>query len=160
MLSYVTDLAASETLLEQWNDLSAAMKAAHLVNASRRLDGLMTWIGDRYSEEQNLKWPRVNAVVDGFLIDSITFPLPVKSATCEMALWLMTNENAIAVTQGAAYSAIRVGPINVDFNDKLATASEKYCPDMVAIILADYGELNSPDLPGSNKLKVARLFRA
>ena len=162
MASYVVDhdASASELVAGAWDALEINQRSAYLVDATRRLDGLMDWIGEKNTLEQNLKWPRVNAVIEDFYLDPTIFPQPVVDATCEMAIWLMQNDGVVAVTQSQAYSAIRVGPINIDFNDRLQTAPQTYAPDIIAILLKDYGQMVNPDLPGTKQIRIARLIRA
>lgn len=132
----------------------------HLVNATRCIDSYAEWIGDRYSRDQRLDWPRVNAYVDSFIIDQISFPIEVVEATYEMALWLMTNSGATYVDQSSSYDSIKVGPITIDFNQQALGAARQYFPDIVASLLKDLGTVQNPDLPGQTKLKMVRLQRA
>lgn len=160
MLTYVTDRVANPAVLTAWEALSDELQATYLVNATRSLDMMVEWIGDRYSRDQKLDWPRVNAYVDGFLLDQISFPQRVVEATCEMAIWAMENAGIISVTQNATYDSIKVGPIAIDFNEQVSSASEKYFPDIIAYLLSEYGEIANPNLPNSNRMRVARLQRA
>jgi hypothetical protein len=160
MTTYVTDMVADASVADQWSDLDASVKAAYLVNASKRLDQLFDWIGERYSEAQGMKWPRYNACVDGYLLTSTIIPPAVRDAACEMAVWMMQNDGVISVGQSQAYSKIEVGPIQIDFNQNLATADRKYAPDNVPMMLRDYGSMKNPDLPGAKSIRVVRLVRA
>lgn len=159
MLTYLANQAPEE-ILDAWNDLTDQQRAMYLVNATRTIDGLATWIGDKYFTDQKLKWPRSNAWVDGFLIDSVTFPQKLVDATYEQAVWMMQNDGLVSVKQSDSYSQVRVGPIGIHFNQRLARSSEQYFPDIVAILLADLGQLNDPNIPGATSLKLARLHRA
>lgn len=159
MVTYVANQATSE-VNDAWTDLEAQQKAMYLVNATRTLDGLVEWIGDQYSSTQKLKWPRSNAQVEGYTLDSTTFPQKVVDATCEMAIWLMQSDGAVAVKQPDAYSEIAVGPIRINYNPQMASSANQYYPDVLAILLADLGQIHQPNLPGSNSLKLARLQRA
>ncbi len=159
MAAYVANRVPDPSESDAWLDLDAAVKAAYVTNASRSLDGLVDWIGNRYSSSQQLKWPRYGAVVDGFLLDSTVFPQAVKDATCEMVVWYMENDGVVSVTQNDAYSAIKVGPINIDFNTKLSQSSNKYCPDIISIILKDLGIVHMPAVPGSLQAKTVGLIR-
>lgn len=159
MATYVSE-RMSEADADTWNSLDAASKARYLVNATRTLDSVVDWIGDRYSEAQKLKWPRISARVDGYLIDYLTFPTPVKHATCELAFWMASNDGATAVRQQAAFDSVKVGPININFNEQVGGSLDKYFPDSVAIILKDYGTITNPSLPGTRQVKMARLLRA
>lgn len=157
---YVATRSSDASLAAAWAALSADNKAKYLVNATRSLDMMAEWIGDRYSRDQKLDWPRVNAYVDGFLLDQITFPDRVQEATIEMALWSLQNSGAVGVSQSAAFDSIRVGPISIDFNEGAGLAPNKYFPEVVAYLLSEYGALTDPNMPGANRIKVARLIRS
>lgn len=159
VVTYVTTRVADPTVADAWSDLDTSVQATYVTNASRSLDGLVDWIGHRYSGDQRLKWPRSGAVVDGYLLESTTFPQAVKDATCEMVVWYMANEGVVSVKQQDAYSAIKVGPINIDFNSKLSQSADKYCPDVVSIILRDLGVVHMPGVPGSLQAKTVGLTR-
>jgi len=157
---YVSTRVADATVRATWDGLDQELKSAYLVNASRTLDSLCNWIGDKYSRDQGLKWPRVNAYVDGYIVDQITFPRPVVEATIEMAAWSMTNSGDVAVSSNAQFDSIKVGPIAIDFNEGSGIAANAYFPDIVAILLRDYGGIQAPELPSNTMLKQARLVRA
>ena len=159
MTEYLTN-QVEEATAESWNDLSESDKARYLVNATRTLDSQVQWIGDRYSDEQKLKWPRLNAVVDGFLLDELTFPPAVVAATCEMALWLMANSGAPTTTESTAYDSIKVGPIAISMRANSGLPTQKVVPDIVAMLLSDYGQVIGVPQPGSNMVQNVRLERA
>lgn len=159
MSTYVTD-RASEAVAEAWLDLDPAEKARLLVNATRTIDSSAEWIGRKYFREQKLDWPRYDAYVDGYLLDVDVFPTAVVEATCEMAIWAMQNAGLVAVQQNAAFDSVKVGPITIDFNEKVGGSMDKYYPDIVPMILADLATFKNPPLPSANQLRVARLTRA
>lgn len=160
MLDYVTTRVHSSTTITAWENLDTEVQSLYLVNATRAIDMYMEWIGDKYSRDQRLDWPRVNAYVDSYLVDQTTFPLPVVEATYEMALWMMANSGEVYVDQTSSYDAIKVGPITIDFNQQALGSARQYFPDIVAALLRDYGTIQNPDLPGQSKLKLAKLHRA
>jgi hypothetical protein len=157
---YIATRIFDETIQAVWTDLTVEQKGLYLVNASRALDSFCDWIGDRYSRDQGLKWPRVNAFVDGYLVDSITFPLRVVEAAIEMALWYAQNTGQVTTTTTSEFDSIKVGPINIDFNEGAGQPLNEYFPDQIAILLKDYGGVTQPDVPGVGKIKQVRLARA
>lgn len=157
---YVLTRIVDADVQSAWDDLDDEIKALYLINASRTLDNLCEWIGDKYSRDQGLDWPRVNAVVDGYVVDSITFPRPVVEAAIEMSVWSMTNSGSTGVANNSQYDSIKVGPITVDFNEAAGIASTSYFPDIVAMLLKDYGGINQPNLPSNTMLKQVTLVRA
>ena len=160
MLDYVQTRVANASVVTAWEDLDDDKKAMYLVNASRSIDSYVEWIGDKYSRDQRLDWPRVNAYVDSFIIDQISFPREVVEATYEMALWMMGNSGEVYVDQTSSYDAIKVGPITIDFNQQALGSARQYFPDIVAALLKDLGSIQNPDLPGQTKLKIGKLQRA
>jgi len=150
----------SETVFDLWDALDVEVQRTYMVNATRFLDYAVEWIGDRYSRDQRLDWPRVNAFFDGYYLDPITFPQQVMDAACEMARWMMENDGVISVAQNAAFDSIKVGPIAIDFNENVSGTKDKYFPDVVAYILSGLGTVQPPDIPGSNRLKQVKLQRA
>lgn len=160
MVAYLTDRVVNQAYLTAWTRLSADQQARYLVNATRFLDSAVSWIGDRYYRDQQLDWPRLNAYYDGFLLHTTEFPTRVKEACCEMAMWQMENNGAISTGENAQFDKIKVGPIEIDFNEQVGGTPQKYFPDVVAMLLAGYGTVENPDLPGDKRLKQVRLQRA
>lgn len=157
---YVTTRIVDTVVQTAWEELDDEMKGTYLVNASRTLDNLCEWIGDKYSRDQGLDWPRVNAYVDGYVVDQITFPRPVVEAAIEMAVWSMTNSGSISVGSNSQFDSIKVGPIAIDFNESAGIASSKYFPDIVSMLLKDYGGIAQPELPSNTMMKQVTLVRA
>jgi hypothetical protein len=132
----------------------------YVVNATRSVDASCDWIGYKYSRDQKMDWPRYDVWVDTFMLDVTIVPAAVKEATCEMAIWSMSNNGLVAVGQNAAFDSIKVGPINIDFSEAVGGSSDKYFPDIVAMLLRDLGSMSNPPLPGARQMKVARTYRA
>lgn len=160
MADYVATRVPNEATATAWDDLDDVKKSMYLVNATRSIDSYVEWIGDKYSRDQRLAWPRVNAYDDGFILDQITFPDEVVEATYEMALWMMINSGEVYIDQSSSYDAIKVGPITIDFNQQALGAARQYFPDIVSALLKDLGSVQNPDLPGQTKLKIGKLQRA
>ena len=159
-LEYVTTRVPNLATAAAWIALTDAQKSMYLVNASRTLDSLSKWIGEKYTRDQGLYWPRGAAVVDGFLLDSTVFPPVIVQATIEFALWQLSNDGAVSIGTNAQYNAIRVGPIAIDFNAGAGIRSTEYFPDIVSLLLKEYGGITNPDLPSSRALRQVKLVRA
>ena len=160
MLDYVTTRVPDSSVLTAWTALTADQKAMYVVNATRSIDSSCEWFGLKYSRDQRMDWPRYDVWVDSFMLDVTIVPQAVKEATCEMAIWTMSNNGLVAVGQNAAFNSIKVGPINIDFNESVGGSADKYFPDIVAMLLRDLGVMSNPSLPGSRQMKVARTYRA
>lgn len=157
---YVATRVADPAVVTAWTALSADQKAMYLVNATRFLDSSCQYIGDRYSREQQLDWPRVNAWVQGFLLDVTTFPIKLVQATVEMALFTMGTSGAISVQSQEALQSLQVGPIHLKFNDNSGQPAYRYFPDIVAYLLRDLGSMTDPNVPSAKSIKTVNLIRA
>jgi len=160
VLAYLTDRVSNDAFRVAWDRLADDQKNRYVVNATRSLDTMATWIGERYWYKQLLDWPRSNAWYDGFLIDSNEVPTRIKEATIEFIMWQMENDDAVSTGENTQFDKIKVGPIEIDFNEQVGGSPKKYFPDIIAYLLEGYGSLNNPDLPGANRLKQVKLFRA
>ena len=150
----------SDTVQAAWAALDTPDKSMYLVNATRFLDSAAVWIGDRYSRDQQLDWPRTNAWVQGFLLDVTTFPRRLVEATVEMALFTMGLEGEVSVAEQDSLGAIQVGPIHLKFNNDSGQPAVRYFPDIVAYLLRDLGSLTDPNTPSNKSIKVVTLQRA
>lgn len=159
MLTYVTERVPDAAVLTAWNALSTPQKSMYVVNATRSIDSISEWIGSKYSRDQKLDWPRYDAWVDGYMLDVTIVPDAVKEATYEMAIWSMQNAGLVAVSQNYGFDSIKVGPINIDFNESAGGSKDQYFPDVVAMILEDLASVSNPQVPGSRTIKMAKLFR-
>jgi hypothetical protein len=160
--TYVDDRVLVATVNSAWSDLSSDQKGRLLVRATESLDGLVAWFGDLYSTIQKLKWPRINVPLEGRYNHDIglIFPVKVTYATVEMALFLMEQDNAMSQTnENVVYDAVAVGPLKIDYNVAGTGSATKYFPDILPILLKDYGVIDNPDLPNTNRLKQAKLVR-
>lgn len=160
MVTYLTDRVVNDAYRIAWDRLSDDQRARFLVNSTRFLDSAVAWIGERYYRDQKLDWPRLNAYYDGFLLHTTEFPDRVKEATCEMAMWQMENQGIVSIGQNQQFDKIKVGPIEIDFSEQTGGSAQKYFPDVIAYLLAGYGTVENPNLPGDKKLKVVRLERS
>lgn len=159
-LSYATDVVMDPLVGPTWDNLDTDVKAKYLINATRTIDNLFEWIGDKYSRDQKLNWPRTNAWVQTWLLSSVDVPDPIKWATIEMAIWLMQNDGVMPQSTNFALDKVAVGPIKIDFNEATGGSSEQFMPDNVIILLQDYGTARNPNKPGAMQVKMARLYRA
>lgn len=145
---------------DAWGNLDQPVQVSLIANASRSLDSICIWIGEQYSRDQLLRWPRTNAWIENFQLDVTTTPTPVKEATAEMALWLMGTKGATSVQGQEAFERIWVGPIKLQFNDQSGSPATRYMPDIVAQILVDYATFEAPGTPGGNRARMGHLSRA
>lgn len=160
MDDYVTTRVYDPAVKVAWDALTNDLQATYLVNATRLIDGACEWIGDKYSREQLLKWPRSHAIVDGYLLDVTLIPEKLKEAIAEMVIFTLGNDGLISVREQESLQSVKVGPINVRFNNDTGQPANRYFPDIIAYLLRDLGEISNPNLPGSNSARNVRLQRA
>jgi hypothetical protein len=158
--SYATDMVLDPSVGDSWGNLDVDVQARYLVNATRIVDNLFEWIGDKYSYDQKLNWPRSNAFVQNFPLLSNIVPDQVKWAVIETAFWIMQNDGGLSQTTNFSLDKMAVGPIRIDFNEKAGGSAFQYVPDIVYILLQDYGNGRNPNKPGATQAKTARLYRA
>lgn len=102
---------------DKWGEFSSIQKQQLLVTASKKLDTCV-FGGVKSKVIQSLAWPRRAVTdIDGYVIPDTVIPNKLKEATCEMALWIWTEEDRllsdIDLLQVDTYS---VGPMNISVN--------------------------------------------
>lgn len=138
--SYVTLVEAQayfadRVFTDPWDDADDQSKA--LITATKRLDQ-ESFMGDRATETQSLKWPRMGVYTDGVLIGDSVIPQKVKDATCELALSL-ASENILEPSELAQFHSLSVGPISLVMKDDGVTSES--LPAQVARLLRGLREL-------------------
>lgn len=139
---------------------SATDPEAALIQATRVLDYNFDWIGYRNTDTQSLAWPRSFApdpdsrwiTLDGQYVDNTVVPTSIREATCEMALFLITNSGYSG--EANDLKNIQVGPIKLGYN----TMSLSYpIPKTVLEMLREWGEYRGGSSgPGIRTVKVIR----
>jgi hypothetical protein len=104
------------------------------------------WKGTRVAYDQALDWPRYDAVVNGYYVDSEIVPVPVANACAELALRAATA--SLSPDQGPQKKSTTVGPISVTYadgtrqNQKFTAADNMVAPylmggtSMIAVVRA------------------------
>lgn len=162
MAAYLTERVPDPAVKVAWDALSSDLQNLYLVNATRSLDSFCEWEGERYYGPQRLSWPRYGIYIEGLYLDINVeaFPSQVIEATCEMVIWMMQNNGVVSIQQNLAFDSIKVGPLAIDFNEGAGGPKDKYFPDIVAIILKHLATLHNPQLPGTNQVRRAKVYRA
>lgn len=125
-----------------WNAATTANKNIVLVMATRLLDQLVMWDGNKETTSQALRWPRTSIYdLDGHYISSGTIPQFLKDATAEFArILLASDRTADAETAGFKRIVIDDIELEVDKFDRPQTI-----PKSVWIIIKTYGSIIGKD---------------
>lgn len=132
--SYVT-LAEANTYLEAhldasiWAPIDDERKKAALVAATREID-TKQFAGRRDLQEQSLAWPRTGLYdYDSYLLTGV--PAKLKYATCELAIWNLTEEDRLAGGfEIDNMESVEIGPIKYKIGPK-ATSSSGTVDDLI-----------------------------
>jgi hypothetical protein len=103
-----------------WEDAAEPKQKKALITATRRLNALK-YVGYKTSDTQALVWPRIGAFDEsGYEYDTAIVPAPVKEATFEAALKILTDgadgADPLADSELAQFDRAKVGPLEVDIN--------------------------------------------
>ncbi len=125
-VSFADDYFVARFGAESWSSFDEPKKFALLVQATNVLDTYM-YGGLRTSRSQPLQWPRQGIYNDeGTPYSSAVLPAKMEKATCEMALWLFTEEdrllNDVALQQVDAFKA---GPLDLKIRKNAMVIPEK-----------------------------------
>ncbi|MBT4081900.1 MAG: hypothetical protein HOE82_14930 [Gammaproteobacteria bacterium] len=155
--SYIT-VAASDTYHSNhlyataWTGASTDDKEKALKMATRILDERLSWIGDKHTEAQALRWPRSSVRdKDGYSVATTEIPTDITNATAEFARHLISSD-LTAASEGKGIGAIKADKINVKFNagDRLDVL-----PEIVREMIGYWGALST----GRGGIGVARVIR-
>lgn len=128
-----------------WTGLTTPLKEAQLRYASSFLDGRYYWIGNRYSQNQGLDWPRNFAYdTDGFLHTGL--PSVIADAVCEIAVLTVSQPLSEALDRGGMVKRERVeGVVEVEYFD-IAQAERSW--PYIDLILRKFIDSSSGGLHG------------
>lgn len=126
-------------------ELDQNRKQRALMAATRMLDDLWRWRGQRATAAQGLDWPLVMDTVPVSVIK--LFPDDIKRATAEVALWLIQNPPGSGGAPVAAQTVegVKLGPMELTFavpSDPEPVVAELF-PAAVARYLRAYGSMGS-----------------
>lgn len=120
-----------------WEEAEVADQTVSLIWATRILDELYDWLGEKASETQALRWPRYEAEDrDGFILDSATIPTFLKNATAELAGAMLAKDRYATRDEAqGGLSSVSAGSVSVSFDrfDRI-----ELLPETVQQILAGY----------------------
>lgn len=119
-----------------WDAATDATKEACLRWATRLIDKLWRWDGQKSTTTQALKWPRTYVLDDeGDEIDGAVIPNDLKYATAELARALLVDAERVE-DQEVGLASLSAGPVSLVF-DKYDRSST--LPKTVKSLLSSFG---------------------
>lgn len=140
----VWDLAENQEELLMW--------------ATRLLDQRTSWQGFKQVEGSALRWPRYGAKDrDGMLVPYDSVPVPVKSATIEIAFHLLTQnvDPSAPISTSGEIKRVKADVVEVEYFEGTARATTNYFPVGINDILFGLGSIST----GTGS-KFGRILRA
>ena len=149
-VAYADTYFASSYNRPLWEALDTEYKEIVLKESTRLLDGLVSWYGYRATSVQSLRWPRayvrdtdsiwgsaqyMDVIVSEAYIDSTIIPKQIKDIVCELAYDILANSGF--QSQENDIGSVKVGPINVNFSDKVKSQG---FPQIVRNLLTNWGD--------------------
>ena len=120
-----------------WTDAEDDNKIIALIWATRTLDEMCEWVGEKVTQEQALRFPRYNVYdQDGFIQVHTAIPQWLKNATAEFARQLISKDRLQAMEDAiAGLKSVTAGPVSVTFDsmDRITVF-----PQSVQQIIAPY----------------------
>lgn len=112
-------LARNTTSSDAWVALSDAEAEILIRRATDYVDRKWSFIGDKATQSQRLKWPRKYAEVDGFLLEDNVIPWQVEEATALIAEEMRVgtfDEKGIVTDDSAAIKKQKVDVVEVEYD--------------------------------------------
>lgn len=112
-------LAHNTTASDAWVALSDAEAEILIRKATNWVDRNYSFIGDKATGDQRLKWPRKNAEVESFALSETAIPWQVEEATAEIAEMYRLGTydlEGIVTDDAAAISMQKVDVITVQYD--------------------------------------------
>ena len=121
-----------------WDNALTSNKEKALKMATRLLDERITWVGDKHTSTQSLRWPRSNVVdKDGYTVLTTEIPKAISNATAEFARHLLGSDLTSA-SEGKGLDSVKADKVSVKFSpsDRLDVL-----PEIVLEMLAGWGSV-------------------
>lgn len=118
--SYVT--VAEITTYATNNGINLIGDPTQLVYRSMNYIESQNLIGDKYSRDQPLQWPRLNIYIDGYYYDYNEIPQLLKDAQCAVAIAIADGADPLGIIERETKRE-KVGDIEVEYKDSSSNAS-------------------------------------
>lgn len=155
--TYITSKVMDRNLRDFWIRSLTDDRARALIKATQLIDSVIRWTGYKATSEQALAWPRAGVYdADLYAISDTVIPASIKAAQVETAVWLLSKAGINPTNSEAQFSAIKIGPITLDYNDTKLGASQEYIPTIVQSLIRGLGIVTPPSSGG---IKVVPIMR-
>jgi len=136
-----TDYFAAHLWATAWTAATADQKAGAVIMATRYIDDLITWKGNRVESTQPRAWPRENIYLNGDWLADDAIPLDIQHAVLETALAFLTGNRVSDTAKSAGVSSIALGngALGLEFNQPDPTRNLPIIPNQVMMSLLKYG---------------------
>ncbi len=101
-----------------WTDADDDQRIIALIWATRMLDEICDWLGEKVTTTQALRWPRSGVYDrDDIVISSTVIPTWLKNATAELARHLLAKDRLQTIDDATnGLKSADVGSISVEFD--------------------------------------------
>jgi hypothetical protein len=154
--TYIDEHFVPETVKAKWQAATQAQKEASLIRATQLLDRHVRWVGEISTDTQALSWPRAFAF-DRYdrSIESTVIPGFLKEFQIETALWVLDQSGVAPQIGNGEYDSIRVGVLEIDFNEKGA-GRRSMLPEEVIAALSPMGQYKAAVSGGASTISLMR----
>jgi hypothetical protein len=136
-----------------WTNASVANREAAVIMATRTLDATFEWNGQCVAQDQPLGWPRTGVTWRGTALPTTMVPKPVRDATLEQALAMLTRDRTSDTANAAPVEALNLGDgaLQLNFGSDPAVTVPPV-PDYIAGMLRDLGSRVGGSKGGMSKI--------
>lgn len=113
--SYVSEAELSAYATARGLTLTAS--AEQLITKSMDFIETRSFAGIKYTQDQELQFPRSSLYIDSYLVSTSTIPKQLKNAQMETAIAIDQGFDPLAVVDRPK-NKVKVGPISVEYDDK------------------------------------------
>lgn len=126
---------------DNWDNATSDEREYALMWATRLLDSLCKWDGDKATDTQALRWPRSFIWdPDGDQVDNDIIPQFLINATCEYALHLIGTDFTQTFDPSLiGFDRLKVGPLDISMTTEGGGQSKRsMIPESVWILVRQY----------------------
>lgn len=123
-----------------WLALEDVAKQKYLVRASKYLDRIVKWNGERVDDESGLRWPRSGVFdADNFEIPESVIPEVLQEAVAELASQFASGEDWTQPQDGRGIKEVQVDVLDITYDT--AVSGRATLPDLIMQMLESLGEV-------------------